>query len=142
MLKRKNNFPHVPIRPHDWWVFFANCPGIPFYWTTLYLHLVILKHDKRAIVCVSQTKTNVLRVKYEIICTVKNISLNFCKELLGTKSCLYHNNQRRLTCSWKKEYRKKITCILTTILNSIHDIWLDVLNDHVFTYFFKDQPYF
>lgn len=92
--------------------------------------------------CIMETKTNVLRVKYEIICTVKNISLNVCKELLGTKSCLYHNNQRRLACSWKKEYRKKITCILTTILNSIQDIWLDVLNDHVFTYFFKDQPYF
>lgn len=44
--------------------------------------------------------------------------------------------------SEKKEYRKKITFILTTILNSIHGIWLDVLNDHVFTYFFKDQPYF
>lgn len=91
---------------------------------------------------IMETKTNVLRVKYEIICTVKNISLNVCKELLGIKSCLYHNNQRRLTCSWKKEYRKKITFILTTILNSIHGIWLDVLNDHVFTYFFKDQPYF
>lgn len=35
----------------------------------------------------------------------------------------------------KKEHKKKITWFLTTILNSNHGIWLDVLNDHVVTYF-------
>lgn len=37
--------------------------------------------------------------------------------------------------SWKKEQKKKISWFLTTILNSNHGIWLDVLNDHVVAYF-------
>lgn len=57
VVAQKINFPHKQIIGHMIGIF-CNCPGIPFYWMTflLYLHLMILKHAKRAIVYVSHSK--------------------------------------------------------------------------------------
>lgn len=89
---------------------------------------------------IMESKTSVLRVKIWNHMHSKNISLTVCMQLTGTKSSITIKSDSR---SWKKkEHKKKITLFLTTILNSNHGIWLDVLNDHVVTYFCQGSTIF
>lgn len=86
---------------------------------------------------IMESKTSVLRVKIWNHMHSKNIS--FACNSLEPK---VPSQLKATLVPEKKEHKKKITWFLTTILNSNHGIWLDVLNDHVVTYFCQGSTIF